>query len=186
MRAVAGAAQPRSPAPASEAELHLATTLRTESNAASTGHRSLPRVRRSADASLVTGKDAAEKSVDPKRDMPKGIMLGMFTLILVGFLRTVPQPVGDRRRIVQARHLGRAAARRLPRHLRRGLCAAPWRWSPSTGLVACFHAIIFAYGPADLFAVARRLFPAGAVDHARHAQDTAHRHGGRAPRRPCA
>jgi ethanolamine permease len=25
---------------------------------------------------------AAEESVDPKRDMPKGIMLGMFTLLL--------------------------------------------------------------------------------------------------------
>ena len=29
---------------------------------------------------------AAEESVDPKRDMPKGIMLGMFTLIALGFL----------------------------------------------------------------------------------------------------
>ena len=29
---------------------------------------------------------AAEDSVDPKRDMPKGIMLGMFTLIVLGFL----------------------------------------------------------------------------------------------------
>ena len=29
---------------------------------------------------------AAEESVDPKRDMPKGIMLGMFTLILSAFL----------------------------------------------------------------------------------------------------
>jgi amino acid transporter len=29
---------------------------------------------------------AAEESADPKRDMPKGIMLGMFTLIALGFL----------------------------------------------------------------------------------------------------
>ena len=36
----------------------LTTTLRTESNAASTGHRPLPRFRRSAAASLVSGKDA--------------------------------------------------------------------------------------------------------------------------------
>ena len=64
---------------------------------------------------------AAEESVDPKRDMPKGIMLGMFTLMVSAFLRAVPQPVGDRRRVVQARHLGRAAARRFPRHLWRGL-----------------------------------------------------------------
>src|SRR4026209_991294 len=29
---------------------------------------------------------AAEESADPKRDMPKGIMLGMFTLLALGFL----------------------------------------------------------------------------------------------------
>ena len=29
---------------------------------------------------------AAEESVDPKRDMPKGIILGMFTLIVCGLV----------------------------------------------------------------------------------------------------
>jgi len=35
---------------------------------------------------------AAEESADPKRDMPKGIMLGMFTLIALGFLVLVINP----------------------------------------------------------------------------------------------
>ena len=37
---------------------------------------------------------AAEESADPKRDMPKGIMLGMFTLIALGVPRSHHQP-GD-------------------------------------------------------------------------------------------
>ena len=35
---------------------------------------------------------AAEEAVDPKRDMPKGIMLGMFTLIAAGFLVLIINP----------------------------------------------------------------------------------------------
>jgi ethanolamine permease len=35
---------------------------------------------------------AAEESVDPRRDMPKGIMLGMFTLIVLGFLILIINP----------------------------------------------------------------------------------------------
>ena len=35
---------------------------------------------------------AAEESTDPKRDMPKGIMLGMFTLIGLGFLILIINP----------------------------------------------------------------------------------------------
>jgi hypothetical protein len=35
---------------------------------------------------------AAEESVDPRRDMPKGIMLGMFTLIALGFLVLIFNP----------------------------------------------------------------------------------------------
>ena len=35
---------------------------------------------------------AAEESADPKRDMPKGIMLGMFTLIALGFLVLIINP----------------------------------------------------------------------------------------------
>jgi ethanolamine permease len=35
---------------------------------------------------------AAEESTDPKGDMPKGIMLGMFTLIGLGFLVLLINP----------------------------------------------------------------------------------------------
>src|SRR5262249_40547027 len=35
---------------------------------------------------------AAEESADPKRDMPKGIMAGMFTLIVLGFLVLIINP----------------------------------------------------------------------------------------------
>ena len=63
----------------------------------------------------------------------------------VGVLRAVPQSVRDRRRVVQARHLGRAAARRFPRHLWRGLRqrSGARRRDRARRL---FHAIIFAYG----------------------------------------
>ena len=73
---------------------------------------------------------AAEESVDPKRDMPRGIMLGMLTLILSAFMIVLLNPsvvgVGS----LQARLLARAAARRLPRHLRRRRrrwSSASWR-----------------------------------------------------------
>ncbi len=46
---------------------------------------------------------AAEESVDPKRDMPKGIILGMLTLDRLGLHDRAAQPVGHRRRLAQAR-----------------------------------------------------------------------------------
>jgi ethanolamine permease len=87
---------------------------------------------------------AAEESADPKRDMPKGIMLGMFTLIVLGFLvliinpaipkgsfayGTSGQPILDGFAVI----FGSGWARVL------SLFAV-------AGLVASFHAIIFAYG----------------------------------------
>ena len=42
---------------------------------------------------------AAEESADPKRDMPKGIMLGMFTLIATGFLVLIINPAIRARRL---------------------------------------------------------------------------------------
>ena len=87
---------------------------------------------------------AAEESVDPKRDMPKGIMLGMFTLIALGFAvliinpaipggsfayGTSGQPILDGFAVIY----GSGWAKIL------SLFAV-------AGLVASFHAIIFAYG----------------------------------------
>ncbi len=84
---------------------------------------------------------AAEESADPKRDMPKGIMLGMFTLIALGFLVLIINPAipidarsdrcrrchDDRPRRLRARHLGRADPRRLPRDLRIECGEGRWR-----------------------------------------------------------
>ncbi len=87
---------------------------------------------------------ASEESVDPKRDMPKGIMLGMFTLIGLGFLiliinpaipdgafayGTSGQPILDGFAFIYGSGWAKILA----------LFAV-------AGLVASFHAIIFAFG----------------------------------------
>ena len=126
---------------------------------------------------------AAEESVDPKRDMPKGIMLGMFTLMVSAFcvlflnpsvigvgsfkLGTSGEPLLDGFRAIYGEGFASALA----------LVAV-------TGLVASLPRDHLCLRAADLLAVARRLFPARAVDNARHAQDAAHRHGGRGAARP--
>ena len=92
-------------------------------------------------------------------------------------------PSVDRRRRVRARHVGRAAARRLPRHLRRRARQACWRSSPSSASIASFHTIIFAHGR-QIYSLSRAgYFPTGALGHARHAQDAARRHDRRRARR---
>jgi ethanolamine permease len=88
---------------------------------------------------------AAEESIDPKRDMPKGILLGMFTLAVSAFLvlflnpsiegvgahklGTSGEPVLDGFRAI----FGEGTAKLL------SLVAV-------LGLVASFHSIIYAYG----------------------------------------
>ena len=89
---------------------------------------------------------AAEELVDPKRDMPKGIMLGMFTLIALGFLVLIINPAIPRGGSFALRH---ARASRSSTASARST-AAGWAKILSlfavAGLVASFHAIIFAYG----------------------------------------
>ncbi|MEQ1719454.1 MAG: ethanolamine permease [Hyphomicrobium sp.] len=96
---------------------------------------------------------AAEESVDPKRDMPKGIMLGMFTLIASAFtvLYLNPSVAG-----VGSQKLG-ASGEPLLDGLRAiygsdlaNLLAAV----AVIGLVASFHAIIFAFGR-QIYSVSR-------------------------------
>ena len=141
---------------------------------------------------------AAEESVDPKRDMPKGIMLGMFTLIVLGFLvlifnpaipitRESPTPparpppfTAPLRSAPRASRCSMASARFSARTLRQ--CSGAGRRDRAGRQLPRHHLRLW---PADLLAVARRLFPALPVDHARHAQDAAHRHGGRRRCRPC-
>jgi ethanolamine permease len=87
---------------------------------------------------------ASEESVDPKRDMPKGIMLGMFTLIALGFLVLIINPsIPD-----GAFAYGTSGEPILDGF--RAIYGTGWAKILSLfavlGLVASFHAIIFAYG----------------------------------------
>ena len=87
---------------------------------------------------------AAEESVDPKRDMPKGIMLGMFTLIGLGFLVLIINP---------AIPGGSFAYGSSGQPILDGFAAiygSGWAKLLAlfavAGLVASFHSIIFAFG----------------------------------------
>ncbi|MGE0055119.1 MAG: amino acid permease [Hyphomicrobium sp.] len=96
---------------------------------------------------------AAEESVDPKRDMPKGIMLGMFTLICSAFLVLFlnPSVVG-----VGSQKLGASGEPLLDgfRALFGSDLANILALVAVTGLVASFHAIIFAFGR-QIYSVSR-------------------------------
>ena len=102
---------------------------------------------------------AAEESVDPKRDMPKGIMRGMYTLIVLGFLvmiinpaipieRVVTDALGGTETVHGAFALGTSGEPILDGF--RAIFGSDWAKILSLvavcGLVASFHAIIFAYG----------------------------------------
>lgn len=87
---------------------------------------------------------AAEESVDPKRDMPRGIMLGMFTLLAAGFLVLIINPAIPE----GAFALGTSGEPILDGF--RAIFGTGWAKVLAlfavAGLVASFHAIIFAYG----------------------------------------
>ena len=96
---------------------------------------------------------AAEESVDPKRDMPKGIMLGMFTLIASAFavLYLNPSVSG-----VGAKALGASGEPLLDglRAIFGSDLANIMAAVAVIGLVASFHAIIFAFGR-QIYSVSR-------------------------------
>jgi len=102
---------------------------------------------------------AAEESVDPRRDMPKGIMLGMFTLIAIGFLVPVFNPAipiereitdagGGTATVHGAFALGTSGEPILDgfRAIFGSNAAGALALAAVIGLVASFHAIIFASG----------------------------------------
>src|SRR4029078_7188321 len=102
---------------------------------------------------------AAEESTDPKRDMPKGIMYGMFTLIALGFLvlifnpaipieRQVTDAAGAATTVHGGFALGTSGEPILDglRVIFESTTAGALALVAVTGLVASFHAIIFAYG----------------------------------------
>ncbi|PKA39908.1 amino acid ABC transporter permease [Rhizobium sullae] len=87
---------------------------------------------------------AAEESVDPRRDMPRGIMLGMFTLIATGFLVLIINPAIPS----GAFKLGSSGEPILDGF--RAIYGTGWAKILAlfavAGLIASFHAIIFAFG----------------------------------------
>ena len=110
---------------------------------------------------------AAEESIDPRRDMPTGILLGIFTLVLSAFsvltlnaslapgswgLKASGEPLLDGFRTLFGTDIAKALA----------LVAI-------TGLVASFHAIIFAFGR-QIYSLSRAgYFPRFlSVTHGRH------------------
>ncbi|MEQ1671426.1 MAG: ethanolamine permease [Hyphomicrobium sp.] len=96
---------------------------------------------------------AAEESVDPKRDMPKGIMLGMFTLIGSAFLVLYLNPsvagVGSQKLGASGEPLLDGFRAIYGSDLANLLAAVA-----VIGLVASFHAIIFAFGR-QIYSVSR-------------------------------
>jgi ethanolamine permease len=102
---------------------------------------------------------AAEESVDPRRDMPKGIMLGMFTLIVLGFLVLIINPaIPIERQITDASGVtttvhGAFALGTSSEPILDGFraifgveAAGALALAAVIGLIASFHAIIFACG----------------------------------------
>jgi ethanolamine permease len=100
---------------------------------------------------------AAEESMDPKKDIPRGTLLGLFTLIIAGFLvlflntgiapgaegiRTSGEPLLEGFRTIFG---GTATGETVAAVL--GLFAL-------TGLIASFHTIIYAYGR-NIFSLSR-------------------------------
>ena len=110
---------------------------------------------------------AAEESADPKRDMPKGIMLGMFTLIGLGFLvllinpaipitREVTDAAGTTTVVHGAFALGTSGEPILDgfRAIFGSSAAKILALIAVAGLIASFHTIIFAYGR-QIFSLSR-------------------------------
>jgi ethanolamine permease len=88
---------------------------------------------------------AAEESMDPKRDIPKGTMLGLLTLIITGFgvlfLNTGVAPGAD-----GLKASGEPLLDGFRTTLGSSTAAALLGLFALTGLIASFHTIIYAYG----------------------------------------
>ena len=108
---------------------------------------------------------AAEESVDPKRDMPKGIMLGMFTLMVSAFcvLFLNPSVIG-----VGSFKLGTSGEPLLDgfRAIYGGSAAKILAFIAVVGLIASFHTIIYAKGR-QIYSLSRAGYfpPALSVTH---------------------
>ena len=96
---------------------------------------------------------AAEESVDPKRDMPKGIILGMFTLLASAFLILLLNPSLPG---VGSYALGQSGEPLLDgfKSLFGASTAKALALIAIVGLIASFHTIIFAQGR-QIFSLSR-------------------------------
>ena len=115
---------------------------------------------------------AAEESVDPKRDMPKGIILGMLTLIVSAFMIVLlnPSVIG-----VGSHKLGTSGEPLLDgfRAIYGGVGAVVLGSDRACRPDRQFPHDRVRHGQAGLLAVARGLFPCGFVGHPRNPQDAA-------------
>ncbi len=103
---------------------------------------------------------ATEESIDPVRDMPKGILLALLTLILTAFLMVAINPAIEG---IGAHALSQSGEPVLDgfRALFGGASADILGLIALSGLVASFHAILFAQGR-QIFALSRSGYlPAG-------------------------
>jgi ethanolamine permease len=103
---------------------------------------------------------AAEESIDPRRDMPRGILLALATLIVTAFLIAAINPAIPG---VGAYSLATSGEPVLDgfRALYGGTSAVALSLIALTGLIASFHAILFGLGR-QIFALSRAgYFPAG-------------------------
>ena len=127
---------------------------------------------------------AAEESVDPKRDMPKGILLGMATLVVSAFMIVLlnPSVIG-----VGSHKLGSSLEPLLDgfRAVYGEAGVVVLGIAALTGLNRELPHDPLRAGAADLFAVAGGLFPDAAVDHAFALQDAARGDDRRLDRRAC-
>jgi len=102
---------------------------------------------------------AVEESIDPRRDLPRGILLALVTLILTAFLIVAINPAVDG---VGSYKLGTSGEPILDgfRALYGNAGAIPLGIIALSGLIASFHAIIFGLGR-QIFALSRSgYFPA--------------------------
>ena len=111
---------------------------------------------------------AAEESVDPKRDMPKGILLGMATLVVSAFMIVLlnPSVVG-----VGSHKLGSSLEPLLDgfRAVYGDVGVTVLGIAALTGLIASFHTILYAQGR-QIYSLSRAgYFPTKlSITHATH------------------
>ena len=96
---------------------------------------------------------AAEETIDPVRDMPRGILLALATLILSGFAIMVVNPALPGAGCFQPARSGEPVLEGF-RALMHGVGADVLGLVARSGLIASFHAILFAQGR-QIFALSR-------------------------------